>query len=84
MNGYRFSAELDSVGFIGYNGFTIKLMEVTDMLKILELAMLSVVILRKNQLKNPKSGLSGNPTIEALSRKQLNLSQDVSGSKVQS
>ncbi len=35
-------------------------------------------------LKNPKSGLSGNPTIEALSRKQLKLSHDVSGSRVQS
>ena len=35
-------------------------------------------------LKNHKSGLSGNPTIEALSRKQLKLSHDVSGSRVQS
>lgn len=35
-------------------------------------------------LKNPKSGLSGNPTIAALSRKQLKHSQDVSGSSVQS
>ncbi len=35
-------------------------------------------------LKKLKSGLSGNPTIEALSRKQLKLSQEVSGSRVQS
>ena len=37
-----------------------------------------------NQLKNPKFGLSGNPTMEDLSRKQLNLSHDVSGNNVQS
>lgn len=35
-------------------------------------------------LKNPSAGLSGNPTIEARSRKQLNRSQDVSGRSVQS
>lgn len=38
-NSYRFSAELDSCCLISYNGVTIKLMEVTAMLKILELAM---------------------------------------------
>ncbi len=38
-NGYRFAAELDSCCFISYNGVTIKLMEVTAMLKISELAM---------------------------------------------
>jgi len=38
-NSYRFSAELDSCCLISYNGVTIKLMEVTAMLKIPELAM---------------------------------------------
>lgn len=38
-NSYRFSAELDSWFAVVYNVSTIKLMEVTDMLKISELAM---------------------------------------------
>ena len=38
-NSYRFSAELDSCCLISYKGVTIKLMEVTAMLKIPELAM---------------------------------------------
>ena len=38
-NYYNPSTELDSGSFIGYNGFTIKLLEVTIMLKTPELAM---------------------------------------------
>ena len=38
-NYYNPSTELDSGSFIGYNGFTIKLLEVTAMLKTPELAM---------------------------------------------
>ena len=38
-NSYRFAAELDSCCFVRYNGFTIKLLEVTARLKTPELAM---------------------------------------------
>ena len=38
-NYYNHSTELDSGSFIGYNGFTIKLLEVKIMLKTPELAM---------------------------------------------